>query len=142
MSEITAEKLTKAYLKIREERAKLSAEYKERDSVLSRQLEKVRKGLLDYCNAHNVESVRTSEGLFYRSVKTKYWTNDWEKMHAFVVEHQVPELLEKRLNQTNLKQFLEENPESKPEGLNIDSEESIAVRKKGWISQGMCPSKT
>ena len=130
MSEITAEKLTKAYLKIREERAKLSAEYKERDSVLSRQLEKVRKGLLDYCNAHNVESVRTSEGLFYRSVKTKYWTNDWEKMHAFVVEHQVPELLEKRLNQTNLKQFLEENPESKPEGLNIDSEYSIAVRKK------------
>ena len=130
MSEITAEKLTKAYLKIREERAKLSAEYKERDSVLSRQLEKVRKGLLDYCNAHNVESVRTSEGLFYRSVKTKYWTNDWEKMHAFVVEHRVPELLEKRLNQTNLKQFLEENPESKPEGLNIDSEYSIAVRKK------------
>ena len=130
MSEITAEKLTKAYLKIREERAKLSAEYKERDSVLSRQLEKVRKGLLDYCNAHNVESVRTSEGLFYRSTKTKYWTNDWEKMHAFVVEHKVPELLEKRLNQTNLKQFLEENPESKPEGLNIDSEYSIAVRKK------------
>lgn len=130
MSEITAEKLTKAYLKIRDERAKLSAEYKERDSVLSRQLERVRKGLLDYCNAHNVESVRTSEGLFYRSVKTKYWTNDWEKMHAFVVEHQVPELLEKRLNQTNLKQFLEENPESKPEGLNIDSEYSIAVRKK------------
>ena len=83
MSEITAEKLTKAYLKIREERAKLSAEYKERDSVLSRQLEKVRKGLLDYCNALNVESVRTPEGLFYRSVKTKYWTNDWEKMHAF-----------------------------------------------------------
>ena len=130
MGDITAEKLTKAYLKIREERAKLSAEYKERDSVLSRQLERVRKGLLDYCNAHNVESVRTSEGLFYRSVKTKYWTNDWEKMHAFVVEHQVPELLEKRLNQTNLKQFLEENPESKPEGLNIDSEYSIAVRKK------------
>ena len=96
--------------------------------MLSRQLEKVRKGLLDYCNAHNVESVRTSEGLFYRSVKTKYWTNDWEKMHAFVVEHQVPELLEKRLNQTNLKQFLEENPEST--GSSIDSEYSIAVRKK------------
>jgi len=51
-------------------------------------------------------------------------------MHAFINEHQVPELLEKRLNQTNLKQFLEENPESKPEGLNIDSEYSIAVRKK------------
>jgi len=130
MGDITAEKLTKAYIKIRDERAKLSAEYKEKDSVLSRQLERVKQGLLDYCSAHNVESVRTSEGLFYRSVKQKYWTNDWEKMHAFVLEHQVPELLEKRLNQANLKQFLEENPESKPDGLNIDSEYSIAVRKK------------
>lgn len=130
MGGITAEKLTKAYLKIRAERASLSADYKEKDSVLSRQLEKVKKGLLDYCNAHGVESVRTTEGLFYRSTKTKYWTNDWDKMYAFVLEHQVPELFEKRLNQTNLKQFLEENPETKLEGLNIDSEYSIAVRKK------------
>jgi len=130
MSGVTAEKLTKTYLKIRDERAKLSADFKEKDSVLSRQLEKVKKGLLDYCNAHGVESVRTTEGLFYRSTKTKYWTNDWDKMYAFVLEHQVPELFEKRLNQTNLKQFLEENPETKLEGLNIDSEYSIAVRKK------------
>ena len=130
MGEITAEKLTKAYIKIREERAKLSADYKEKDSVLSRQLERVKQGLLDYCTEHSVESVRTSEGLFYRSVKQKFWTNDWEKMHAFVIEHGVPELLEKRLNQTNLKQFLEENPELKPDGLNIDSEYSMSVRKK------------
>jgi len=46
MGDITAEKLTKAYIKIRDERAKLSAEYKEQDSVLSRQLERVKKGLL------------------------------------------------------------------------------------------------
>mgnify|MGYP003115549884 FL=1 len=130
MGDITAEKLTKAYIKIRDERAKLSAEYKEKDSVLSRQLERVKQGLLDYCNDHSVESVRTSEGLFYRSVKQKFWTNDWEKMHAFIMEHNVPELLEKRLNQTNLKQFLEENPESQPDFLNVDSEYSMSVRKK------------
>ena len=130
MGDITAEKLTKAYIKIRDERAKLSAEYKEKDSVLSRQLERAKQGLLDYCNDHSVESVRTSEGLFYRSVKQKFWTNDWEKMHAFIMEHNVPELLEKRLNQTNLKQFLEENPESQPDFLNVDSEYSMSVRKK------------
>ena len=130
MGDITAEKLTKAYIKIRDERAKLSAEYKEKDSVLSRQLERVKQGLLDYCNDHSVESVRTSEGLFYRSVKQKFWTNDWEKMHAFIMEDNVPELLEKRLNQTNLKQFLEENPESQPDFLNVDSEYSMSVRKK------------
>ena len=71
MGGITAEKLTKAYIKIREERAKLSAEYKEKDSVLSRQLERVKKGLLDYCNAHGVESVRTAEGFVLQVCKAK-----------------------------------------------------------------------
>ena len=52
------------------------------------------------------------------------------EMHAFIMEHNVPELLEKRLNQTNLKQFLEENPESQPDCLNVDSEYSMSVRKK------------
>ena len=111
---ISAGDLTKTYIKIREERAKLSAEFKEKEAVLTRQLDRVKQGLLDYCDAHNVESVRTSEGLFFRAAKIKYWTADWEKMYAFVLKHEVPELFEKRLNHTNLKQFLEENPEVQP----------------------------
>jgi hypothetical protein len=129
-SDVSAGDLTKTYIKIREERAKLSAKFKEEDSVLSRQLDRVKKGLLDYCDEHSVESVRTSEGLFFRSTQQKYWTADWEKMYSFVLEHEVPELFEKRLNQTNLKQFLEENPEAHPEGLNMDTTYSITVRKK------------
>ena len=128
--DVSAGDLTKTYIKIREERAKLSAQFKEEDAVLTRQLDRVKKGLLDYCDDHNVESVRTSEGLFFRSTQRKYWTADWEKMYAFVLKHEVPELFEKRLNQTNLKQFLEENPEVQPEGLNMDTTYSITVRKK------------
>ena len=127
---ITAAKLTKTFIKIRDERAKLNAEFKEKDSVLSRQQDTVKQGLLDYCNAQNVESVRTSEGVFYRSVQTKFWTADWEEMYTFVVEHNVPQLFERRLNQTNVKQFLEENQDTKPDGLNEDHKYSIVVRKK------------
>ena len=86
--------------------------------------------LVDYCKEHGVESVRTAEGLFYRTVKQRYWTSDWEAMHKFVMEHSVPEFFEKRLNQTNVKQFLEENPDLVPKGLNVDSEYTISVRKK------------
>tara|TARA_R110000744_G_scaffold56610_3_gene119408 strand:+ start:1844 stop:2245 length:402 start_codon:yes stop_codon:yes gene_type:complete len=128
--DVSAGDLTKTYIKIREEKAKLSAKFKEEEAVLTRQLDRVKRGLLDYCYDHNVESVRTSEGLFFRSTQIKYWTADWEKMYAFVLEHEVPELFEKRLNQTNLKQFLEENPEVQPEGMNMDTTYSITVRKK------------
>jgi len=128
--EVPADRLTKAYLKIRDQRAQLTAEYKEADGQLSRKLTTIKNALLDYCENHKVESVRTSEGLFFRTSKTKYWTSDWERMYEFILEHDVPELLDKRLNQTNLKQFLEENPDVLPKGLNVDNEYVISVRKK------------
>jgi len=133
MSEVNdglAQKLTKVYLKIRDEKARLSAEFKQKEDDLNQQLDRVKAALLDYCKEQGVDSVKTSEGLFYRSVKTRYWTSDWEAMHQFVMEHNVPEFLEKRLNQTNVKTFLEENPEVVPKGLNVDSEYVISVRKK------------
>ena len=50
-------------------------------------------------------------------------------MGKFVIENKVPELFAKSLNQTNVKQFLEENPDKLPKGLNVDSEYVISVRK-------------
>jgi len=127
---VELEKLTKVFLKIKARRSELSTEFKEQDDNLKIQQDTIKKALLDHCKEHNVESVRTSEGLFYRTVRTRYWTSDWESMYHFVQEHEVPELLEKRLNQGNVKQFLEENPEVVPMGLNVDSEYLISVRKK------------
>jgi hypothetical protein len=51
-------------------------------------------------------------------------------MHAFILAHNVPEFFEKRLNQTHVRQFIEENPDLLPAGLNVDSEYTISVRKK------------
>ena len=127
---VTAEKLTETYLKIRNKRSELSAVFKEKDKVLVEQMDKVKKALLEYCNEHGLDSVKTPAGLFYRSVKTRYWTSDWESMYQFVLENEIPEFFDKRLNQASVKQFLEENPDLVPKGLNVDSEYAIAVRKK------------
>ena len=129
-SNVSVEQLTRVYIKIRDERAKISAKFKEEDDKLKTQQDAIKRALLDYCKEHNVESVRTAAGMFYRTVKKRYWTGDWEAMHKFILEHGVPEFLDKRLNQTNVKQFLEENPDLMPVGLNIDAEYAISVRKK------------
>ena len=130
MSDDRAEKMTSAFIKIRTERSALSAKFKTEDDKLVRQQDILKRALLDYCENHGLESVRTSAGLFFRSSKTKYWTSDWEAMHKFIMEHKVPEFLDKRLNTTNIKQFLEENPNTIPDGLKIDKEFVISVRKK------------
>ena len=47
-------------------------------------------------------------------------------MHKFVLEHEVPEFMEKRLNQANVKAFLEgQNPDIP----NVDSEYTIHKEK-------------
>ena len=127
---VQVDKLTRTYIKIRDARAKLAAEFKMQDELLVGQMDLVKEALLDYCKTHGVDSVRTSEGLVYRTQKTRYWTSDWSSMHKFILENNLPEFFEKRLNQGAVKEYLEENPESVPPGLNTDSEYVIAVRKK------------
>jgi hypothetical protein len=127
---VQVDKLTRMYIKIRDARAALAANFKEQDAALTAQLDTVKDALLDYCKTHGVDSVRTQEGLVYRTQKTRYWTSDWASMHKFIMENGLPEFFEKRLNQGAVKEFLDENPEMVPPGLNVDSEYVIAVRKK------------
>ena len=129
-SDVPVDRLTRTYIKIRDARAKLGAEYKEQDGDLLLQLEHVKRALLDYCADNNVESVRTSEGLVYRTTKTRYWTGDWSAMHRFILDRKLPEFFEKRLNQTAVKEFLEENPDESLPGLKTDVEYVVTVRKK------------
>jgi hypothetical protein len=127
---VSTEKLVRVYLKMNAKLSEIQAAFAAEEKALKEQMAKVKSALLDYCKEQNVESVRTAEGLFYRGVSTRYWTSDWESMGKFVVENNAPELLEKRLHQGNMKQFLEANPDLLPPGLNVDSEYTITVRRK------------
>jgi hypothetical protein len=124
------DRLVSAYVKIRDKKNEVLAQAREQEELLNLKLKKIEQALLEHCSDNGVESVRTGSGTFYRSVKQKFWTSDWESMNKFILEHEVPELLEKRIHQGNLKQFLEDNPDLLPPGLNCDSEYSVTVRRK------------
>jgi phage pi2 protein 07 len=123
-------KLTRTYIKIRDKRNEVKAAFDEEYERLSEQQDLIKQKLMDHCKEHGVESVKTGAGLFYRTTKTKYWTDDWEQMHKFILEHEVPELLERRVSQKAIAQYLEENPDKLPKGLNSVTEYTINVRKK------------
>ena len=131
MSEdMSVERLTGVYIKIRDARTALAAKFKAEDGELQEQLEQIKRALLDYCETNGLESARTTAGTFYRTVKTRYCTSDWESVYKFVIDQNMPELFEKRLNQTVLKELIEEDPDFALPGLNSDSEYVITVRKK------------
>lgn len=129
MVSITIEDLTRAYLNLRTERSLLSQKFKEEDAELVEAQNEIKAALLAHCDEHGLESVRTSEGLVYKTSTEKYWTYDWEHLHEFILEHRVPELLDRRLNQKHLREFLEENPNLLPKGLNKTVDVSVTVRK-------------
>ncbi|MDB4298012.1 hypothetical protein N9909_00195 [bacterium] len=123
------DKLIKVYVKIRDKKVAISRELKEQEEELDVKLDKVKAALLAHCKETGLESGKTESGSFYRSVRSKYWTSDWESMNKFILEHEAVDLMEKRLHQGNMKQFLEENPDLHPPGLNTDREFTVTVRR-------------
>jgi alpha-galactosidase/6-phospho-beta-glucosidase family protein len=128
--DISMEKLTRIYIKMRDRKAELSKELEEQIGNIDDQMKAIKTAILDQMKDLGVESLRTDSGTVYRTTKTLYTTSDWESMHKFVLEHSVPELLEKRLQQTNTKAFLEEHPDLLPPGLNATTEYSVTIRRK------------
>ena len=98
----TLDKLTQVYLKIRDAKDTLTSAYKQQ------------------CAPH---------GTVIRSVKSRYWTNDWDSMYGFIEKHSAFGLLEKRLHQTHMKEFLEENPDVYPQGMNVENTYTVVVRR-------------
>jgi hypothetical protein len=121
--------LTKIYLRIRDARDALTAQYKKEYAELEEQLALIESEMLDTCKTMGVESMRTPHGTIIRSVKSRYWTNDWDSMYAFIEETSAFGLLEKRLHQTHMKEFLEENPDLYPKGMNVENTYTVVVRR-------------
>jgi predicted GIY-YIG superfamily endonuclease len=124
-----ATKLVSAYIKMRDAKDALTREYEAKVNEVKEQMELVEQALLEICKETGQDGGRTAYGSFTRTVKTRYWTNDWGSMYNFIKEHDAIQLLEQRVHQGNMKQFLSENPGLLPEGLNTDSKYSITVRR-------------
>ena len=124
------DRLVSVYVKIRDKKTELAVEFKEKEKELDAKLDTLKAALLEHCKATGIESVKTASGTFWRTQKKRFWTSDWEAMSRFIVDNEAVDLLEKRISQGNMRQFLEENPELHPPGLNADNEYAITVRRK------------
>lgn len=124
-----ATRLVSVYIKMRDAKDSLTREYESKLNEIKEQMELVEQELLEICKATGQDGGKTPYGSFSRSVKTRYWTNDWDSMYSFIKKNDAIQLLEQRIHQTNLKQFLTENPGDMPQGLNVDSKYAITVRR-------------
>ena len=109
--DVTADKLVRVYIKMRDKRAALKASYEADDNQIKEQMALVEQHLLDVCKSTGAESIKTEHGTAIRSVQTRYWTGDWAAMHKFIRDNNALDLLERRISQLSMKTFLRENPD-------------------------------
>lgn len=128
--DVPIEKIVATYIKMRDTKDALYKEYTAKASEIEEQMAVLKHKLIEISKETGVTSFSTPYGVAYRTVKSRYWTNDWDSFYSFMREHGRMELLEKRIHQTNMKEFLENKPDVHPPGLNIDSEYEITIRRK------------
>lgn len=127
--ELSIDAMVSAYRKIRDAKQEKDTAYKAEVAELNDQLETITARLLELFNEQGVESIRTASGTVTRRSITRYWTSDWGSMYEFIKDNDAPYLLEQRINGTNMRQFLDENPDAVPMGLNSDTRYAVTVRK-------------
>lgn len=129
-AQVQADKLASVYIKMRDKRKEILAEFEAQDSKIEAQMEMVAEELLKLCKDIGADSIKTQAGTVFRSVRTRYETTDWESMYNFILEHDIPQVLERRISTTNMKQFLDENPTLMPVGMNVNNRYTVTVRRK------------
>jgi hypothetical protein len=127
---LNAEDLVDAYISIREERNKLLRKYEADDKLLADDLVRIEAALLDVCNTINADSIKTKHGTAMRKLNERFSCGDWENFYKFIQENDAMHLLERRIHQGNIKDFLaEREDEGLPPGVNVMREFKINVRK-------------
>jgi len=122
--------LTSVYIKMRDKRSQVKQEWEAQDNSIKAEMELIEEKLLDLCKELNTNTLGTDHGTVIRSVKSRYWTNDWDSMYQFIKEHDAFGLLEKRIQQTHMKEFIQENPDVYPAGMNVENQFTVLVRRK------------
>lgn len=125
-----ADKVVKAFVKIRDARAALKAKYEEEDKALETQQDALSSHLLEVIEGTGANSLSTDYGTATRTVKSRIWTQNWEAMHNLVLETSNLDMLERRISQKVMEEFLANNPDKKPDGLCVDRKYVISVRRK------------
>ena len=126
---IPLDTLARVYRKIRDRVQLLTKEFDSQVEELKAQQNEIKIAMKDQMRAIGSSSIRTSEGTIVLVQKVRYYTDDWDSFKTFVVEHEALDLFEKRIHQTNMVTFLEENPGVVPAGLNSMTEYDVSVRK-------------
>ena len=121
--------LAEKYIKLRDARKKLKELYEAKDALLETEMNDISGNLLELCKEQDASSIKTTGGTIIRSITTQYDPGDWDAVYEVVKKYNAPYLLQKRIHNGAMKEFLDQHPEAFPVGMNVNNRYTITVRR-------------
>ena len=120
--------LVDRYVAIRDKKEEIAAEQKAVMARLNKALSKIETLLMEHLEQAGSESIKTSAGTCYRSVRTSVKVEDREQFLDYVRTNQAWDLLESRAAKKDVEAFLEEHQDLPP-GVSVRRDAVVNVRR-------------
>jgi hypothetical protein len=125
---MNAREVISQFIKLRERKAALKAEYEEKASKIQEHMDKIETALLKTFAAQGVDSLKTDAGTAFQSTRTSASVSDKELFLEFVRIKEEWALLDIRASKSAVEQFVASNQELPP-GVNWRSERVVTIRR-------------
>lgn len=125
----TLQEIADGYLKLREKRKLLKAKFDEIDNDLKDKLDKLEIAAMSKLEEASANSITVDGCTVYKQTSTKSSCGSWPDFWAFVQETGRFDMMEKRLSNKSIEQYLDETGDLPP-GVSIHRESKAIFRSK------------
>lgn len=126
------EKLTKAYIAIRDKRAEIKKAFDEEYNALGTKMDRLHAELLRFLQENHTDLTRTQFGTVYRQEEIKPSCQDWQALDDWLKANpdiSPSDVLEKRVSKKFVTEFMDTHEGALPPGVSVYREFVARVRR-------------
>ncbi len=124
----------RTYMKLRDQKAAIEVETKERVADLKAKMEKLEAYLKAQMDAQGLTSFKSDYGTAFLTTTDYANVADWDAVLSFVRENEAYDMLEKRVSKIAVRGYIEAN-KAVPPGITYGTKLEVNIRKPGAKSE-------
>lgn len=129
MGDVTYEKIVRIYVKMRDARSALKAEYEAKDKAIKDQQDELETFLLGEMNSLGFDSFKTAAGTAYRTDQLIPQGADWNVFYDWVAKTRGFDFLFKRIKADAVRDYMDLHNGELPPGVSIFSKLGVGIRR-------------
>jgi hypothetical protein len=120
----------RTYMKLRDQKAAIEGETKDRVAQLKSKMEKLEAFLKTQMDAQGLTSFKSEYGTAFLTTTDYANVADWDAVLGFIRSNEAFDMLEKRISKIAVRGYIEQT-KSVPPGVNYGTKLEVNIRKPG-----------